>query len=187
MHFYGNRGLDPNKIGRNAAADEAWVRALAEDVLNMPLSAENNLLIYNRMENTGNVVMSVNFVTPLINGKRVYYIIAADLTANRFISLTQHMEDRSLQQQDAAQPEQKIAPDFPWEEIATTAAERLSGLPAETAQVYGPNVSETETSKGSTKTNVMQVNVTVSCGDTYNVSIRIPDGIIDRISCLPAI
>jgi hypothetical protein len=186
MQFNGNRSLDPVEIGHNAAADEAWVRALAEDVLSMPLSVENNLLVYNRMDETGNVVMSVNFITPLINGKRVYYIIAADLTAGRFISLSQHMEDRSLQQQDETQSEQQTVPDFPWEGIATAAAEKLSGLTAETAQVYGPDSSKTDTSAGSTETPVMQVNITVSNGDKYNISIRISDGIIDGISCLQA-
>lgn len=184
MQFNGNIGLDPRDIGRNAAMDEAWVRAIAEDVLSMPLSVDNNLLIYNRMDSTGNVVMSVNYVTPLINGKRTHYIVAVDLTTNRFSSLSQHMEDRSLQKQNETQSEQQTVPDFPWEDIATSAVEKLSGFSAETMQVYEPYTAETVTSAGSMETAVMPVNITVTNGDKYNVSIRISDGIIEKIHCL---
>jgi hypothetical protein len=184
--FGDNQSLDPNEIGRNAAADAAWVRTLAEDVLSMPLSVENNYLLYNREDEAANVIMTANFVTPMINGKRTYYVITADLSANRFTHLIQFTEDRTVQKNEEAQPAPQNMPDRPWKDIAVAAAERLTGLTAETAETYGPSTSEEKLSTStSTQTQIMQVNVTVSNGEIYNISIRISDGIIDGVSYLP--
>lgn len=87
--------LVPAQEGFDIKKDTADARSLLEDVLGMPLAAEEDNLYYTPGETAGSVLFRAVFSRPKINGRQTSYSVTLDIAAGHCMKISESTGDDS--------------------------------------------------------------------------------------------
>lgn len=161
--------------GLHPAEDEANIRLLLEDMMGMPMSAENTCISYKQRNATGEVRLHAEFKSALINGKVTEYQMIAQMSSGNILYALQMTSN-------PAKPYTPGAADPPlpnvnlndrhWADIATKAVSKLTS--EEIASASATDAS----ALGDDRYAVVSVDVSLKDGGSYVVHIRVSDGML---------
>lgn len=190
-------GTDPDyylnpltDTGINPTADAAKARAILEDVLGMPLCAEEDTFQYTREEGTGLKFFQATYNTPKINGREGTYFIKMDIESGQCHTLLSNVMDDSLYyyswdgtlEYGPSGGGSQIKVDLNDERCQTSAREALEKISGQKVLKVEPMM---ETNIGGTYDQGMLVSVQTEDGKVYQVGVGYADAVVMSIDYQP--
>lgn len=166
-----NKGLNP-------AEDMAKMRSLLENMMGMPMSANSTCLWYSQKDLTGEIRLSAEFTSALVNGKKTEYAVTVQMLSGKIL----YIEQRSSYPYTPGAAVPPPSPDIHDRRFMDMALKAVSGLTKEEAASASPTGSEANSDSMEA---YISFDVGMKDGGSYAVNIRCSDGMLMSAQYMP--
>ncbi len=162
--------------GLDQAADAARMRSMLEDLLGMPMAAENIILAYKQRDGAEEIYLHAKFKTALVNGRETEYTAILQRSTGDIVyalRLTSNQANPYLSFLVADPPMPKVdLKDPKWTDIAKEMVSQFTQTPIVQANVTGVSA------MGDDREPNVNIEITLENRGVYMVNVRVSDGIV---------